>query len=31
MVFVAHIPKTPSGKVQKPILRDAYLDGRILP
>jgi acyl-CoA synthetase (AMP-forming)/AMP-acid ligase II len=31
MVFVANIPKTPSGKVQKPILRDAYLDGRILP
>lgn len=31
IVFVANIPKTPSGKVQKPILRDAYLDGRILP
>lgn len=31
IVFVSNIPKTPSGKVQKPILRDAYLDGRILP
>lgn len=31
IVFVADIPKTPSGKVQKLILRDAYLDGRILP
>lgn len=31
IVFVANIPKTPSGKVQKPILRDAYLDGRVLP
>ena len=31
IVFVADIPKTPSGKVQKLILRDAYLNGRILP
>ena len=31
IVFVDAIPKTPSGKVQKPLLRDAYLDGRLLP
>lgn len=31
IVFVGNIPKTPSGKIQKPILRDAYLDGRVLP
>ena len=30
-VFVSNIPKTPSGKIQKPLLRDAYLDGRVLP
>ena len=24
--FVDHIPKTPSGKVQKPALRDAFLE-----
>ena len=28
IVFVEAIPKTPSGKVRKPLLRDAYLDGR---
>lgn len=28
IVFVDSIPKTPSGKVQKPQLRNAYLDGR---
>jgi len=27
IVFVATIPRTPSGKVQKPLLRDAYLKG----
>lgn len=31
ILFVDRIPKTPSGKVQKPLLRDAYLDGRVLP
>lgn len=31
IVFVGNIPKTPSGKIQKPLLRDAYLDGRVLP
>ena len=31
VVFVTNIPKTPSGKIQKPLLRDAYLDGRVLP
>lgn len=31
IVFVDTIPKTPSGKIQKPLLRDAYLDGRVLP
>ena len=31
IVFVRNIPKTPSGKIQKPLLRDAYLDGRVLP
>ncbi len=31
IVFVSEIPKTASGKVRKPLLRDAYLDGRILP
>ncbi len=31
IVFVTNIPKTPSGKIQKPLLRDAYLDGRVLP
>jgi len=31
IVFVSNVPKTPSGKVQKPLLRDSYLDGRILP
>ena len=31
IVFVDAIPKTPSGKIQKPLLRDAYLDGRVLP
>jgi acyl-CoA synthetase (AMP-forming)/AMP-acid ligase II len=31
IVFVSNIPKTPSGKIQKPLLRDAYLDGRVLP
>jgi acyl-CoA synthetase (AMP-forming)/AMP-acid ligase II len=30
-VFVSNIPQTPSGKIQKPLLRDAYLDGRVLP
>ncbi|MDE2881311.1 MAG: AMP-binding protein [Acidobacteriota bacterium] len=27
IVFVSTIPRTPSGKVQKPLLRDAYLRG----
>ena len=31
IVFVKNIPKTPSGKIQKPLLRDAYLAGRVLP
>ncbi len=31
IVFVSNIPKTPSGKIQKPLIRDAYLAGRILP
>ena len=31
IVFVEGIPKTPSGKIQKPLLRDAYLGGRRLP
>ena len=31
IVFVHNIPKTLSGKIQKPMLRDAFLEGRILP
>ena len=31
IVFVSHNPKTPSGKIQKPLIRDAYLAGRKLP
>lgn len=31
IVFVRNIPKTLSGKIQKPMLRDAFLEGRILP
>ena len=31
IVFVKNIPKTPSGKIQKPLLRDAYLAGRVVP
>ena len=31
IVFVSNIPKTPSGKIQKPLIRDAYLAGRKLP
>ncbi|MEC7489357.1 MAG: AMP-binding protein [Pseudomonadota bacterium] len=31
VVFVPNIPKTPSGKIQKPLLREAFLAGGILP
>ncbi|MEE2996699.1 MAG: long-chain fatty acid--CoA ligase, partial [Pseudomonadota bacterium] len=31
IVFVKNIPKTPSGKIQKPLLREAFLAGRVMP
>ncbi len=31
VIFVPEIPKTPSGKIQKPLLKKAYLEGKILP